>query len=115
MATMASAANRLAMRLDTAKATAATTIDPVFAAPIRVTAASGSVPSCDPAMNRPAKSRSAASLAPNTTDRDSGCAIRMRKSISSGKRDWPTSAMAAATIHIGSAIRNAWSATTSLA
>ena len=114
MATIPIAANRLAARLDAANATAARTTEPVLAAPIRVSAASGSSPRWDPTTNRPPKSRSAASFAANTTERDSGSAMRMRKSVSSGNSDWPTSDMAPATIHIGRAIRNAWSATTSL-
>ena len=35
-----------------------------------------------------------------------------RKSVSSGNSAWPTSTTATATIHIGTAIRNAWSAMT---
>ena len=55
-----------------------------------------------PTTNRPMKSSSAASFAPKIVARDTGSAMRTRKSVSSGNSAWPTSATATATIHIGS-------------
>ena len=68
-----------------------------------------------PATNSPTKSSKDASLDVKMVRRDSGSAMRMRKSVWSGKREWPTSATATATNHIGTAIRNAWSASSSRA
>ena len=79
-ATIASAAKRLASALDTANASAEITNDPVLNMPSIVSVASGASATCVPATNNPAKSSSAASFAPKIVGRDSGSAIRIRKS-----------------------------------
>jgi hypothetical protein len=111
-ATIARAANRLPSRLANPNAAAVMTIEPVFMAPIMVSPARGRRARCAPATNSPLKSSNDASLDPKMVRRDSGSAIRMRKSVRSGNSDSPTKPTAAATIHIGTEMRNAWSATT---
>ena len=111
-ATIARAAKRLPSTLENKNAIAVVTSAPVFMAPIMVSAARGRRERCVPATNSPPKSSNDTSLDPKMVKRDSGSAMRMRKSVRSGNSDSPTRPRAAATIHIGTAMRKAWSATT---
>ena len=76
--------------------------------PIDISSDSGNSATWAETMKSAVNVASASSLAPKTRCRGTGSAISTRKSVSSGNSEWPTSTVTKDTIHIGTAMRNAW-------